>query len=158
MLEEAKMKVFFRSSISNQKAHAKHEIDLDLFETEFKQLLNEMDWKQQLEKQQSKFKAQFQLENESVYSDFINQNQLTDQSLLKRVKNFNVLDGDTKGFIKLSYLDKEINFPFILKNILLEILEKTTFQTVVLNSDINNTQKLAIVKRLIKLGIVEIIE
>lgn len=158
MLEEAKKKVFFRSSISHQKAHAKHEKDLDLFEAEFKQLLNEMDWKQQLEKQQSKFKAQFQLENESVYSDFIKQNQLTDQSLLKRVKNFNVLDGDSKGFIKLTYQNQEIKFPILLKKILLEILEKSTFRTIDLNSDINNTQKLAIVKRLIKLGVIENIE
>lgn len=158
MLEEAKKKVFFRSSISHQAAHTMHDKDLDLFETEFKQLLKEMDWKQQLEKQQSKFKAQFQLENESIFSDFIEQNQLTNRSLLKRVQNFNVLDGDTKGFVILSYLDKEIKFPFLLKNILLEILEKTTFQAAELSNDLNKSQKLALVKRLIKLGVIEIID
>ncbi|MEQ8910247.1 MAG: cupin domain-containing protein [Vicingaceae bacterium] len=158
MLEEAKKKVFFRSSISHQAAHDKHGNDLDLFEAEFKQLLKEMDWEKLMEKQQNNFKAQSQLENSSIYSDFIEQNQVSAQSLLERVGDFKVLDGDSKGFVKLAYLDKEIKFPILLKNILLEILEKSSFKITDINSDLNDSQKLALVKSLIKLGVIEVKE
>ena len=156
MLEESKKKIFFRSSISHQKAHAKYDKDIDLFESEFKQLLKEMDWEQLMENQQNKFKAQFQLENGSIFSDFIEQNQLNAQSLLKKVGDFKLLDGDLKGYIKLSFLNKEIKFPILLKNLLLEILEKSTFKITDINSDLNDSQKLALVKSLIKFGVIEI--
>lgn len=158
LLEEAKKKLFFRSSISHQENHCKYNKDLALLEVEFNQLLKELNWNDLLEKQRSKFNSQFQLEKENIYTDFIKKSQLDAQSLLERIGDFEVVDGDSKGFIKLTYLNKEIKFPDLLKNILLEILKKSTFKITDLSSDLNEPQKIAVVKKMMNLGVIQVKE